>query len=67
MSGHLFLHKPVLLAFSKTDVTPATLTRDKGSRVKVAGVTGRVTRCVMVRRSRATRFWNRVLLYDIRL
>jgi len=29
----------------------ATLTRDKGSRVKVASVTGRVARCVMTRRT----------------
>ena len=29
----------------------ATLTRDKGSRAKVASVTGRVARCVMARRT----------------
>jgi len=29
----------------------ATLTRDKGSRVKVASVTGRIARCVMARRT----------------
>ena len=29
----------------------ATLTRDKGSRVKVASVTGHITRCVMARRT----------------
>ena len=35
----------------KTNVTPATKSRDKGSRVKVASVTGHVARCIMARRT----------------
>jgi len=46
---------PPVGQWPKTDVTPATKSRDfnarKGSRVKVASVTGRVTRCVMARRT----------------
>jgi len=45
----------------------ATLMRDKGSRVKVASVTGRVARWDVARRSRVTYFWNRALHYSMRL
>jgi len=56
----------ILRPMSHLRQSHATLTCDKGSRVKVASVTGRAARCVTARRTVARLvFGNRALLYSM--